>query len=612
MVKGIWEAQGATGISLWDEDRNLLEILRESATYEEAREALRSYLDDLEAAHRDGVTRLDRVERALALNRTAVLKEMLALQNEAIVGFSTGELLWRLAQDGDATPVSQGFILEVCHILRAIHGVSGTGRGWLTRAVDEDTGLDTEGDAARHSAQVRSEFLDGLATEVAAQVSRYPCGLDDELVERREVNRRRIQRFLGATDAEWDDGGWQMAHVFKAGTGLEALRQLVPLSRSEDVALRLAVRHEVPWGITPYYLSLFDARTSSGAEDGQVRSQVIPPVHTVRSMIEHRRDRGTALDFMREGETSPADGVTRRYAGVAILKLCDTCPQICVYCQRNWEISEAMALDRAPTLGSAESALRWFEEHPGISDVLITGGDPLVASDEALCRVLERLSRMDHVMHIRIGTRVPVTVPMRITDELAERLASYIVPGRRQVAIVTHVESAYEITPALASAIDRLRRHGLRVYNQQVFTVQTSRRFQTAANRIALKRVGIDPYYTFYPKGKDEHREYLVPVARLLQERKEEARVLPGMFRTDESVFNVPGLGKNHLRARQDREWVGIRADGRRVYLFHPWEKGVAQASPWAYTDVSIAEYLEHLAELGEDPSDYESIWYYT
>jgi len=73
-------------------------------------------------------------------------------------------------------------------------------------------------------------------------------------------------------------------------------------------------------------------------------------------------------------------------------------------------------------------------------------------------------------------------------------------------------------------------------------------------------------------------------------------------------VFNVPGLGKNHLRARQDREWVGIRAHGRRAYLFHPQEKRVAQASPWPYTDVSIAEDLERLAELGEGPNDGESI----
>ena len=87
--------------------------------------------------------------------------------------------------------------------------------------------------------------------------------------------------------------------------------------------------------------------------------------------------------------------------------------------------------------------------------------------------------------------------------------------------------------------------------------------------------------------------------------------MLPGIFRTDEPVFNVPGLGKSHLRARQDRELIGIREDGRRVYLFHPWEKGIAPVSPWPYVDVSIADYLARLAALGDAPSDYESIWYY-
>jgi lysine 2,3-aminomutase len=76
-------------------------------------------------------------------------------------------------------------------------------------------------------------------------------------------------------------------------------------------------------------------------------------------------------------------------------------------------------------------------------------------------------------------------------------------------------------------------------------------------------------------------------------------------------VFNVPGLGKNHLRARQDRELIGIRADGRRVYLFHPWEKAIAPVAPWPYVDVSIHDYLERLRVLGEAPGDYASIWHY-
>lgn len=243
--------------------------------------------------------------------------------------------------------------------------------------------------------------------------------------------------------------------------------------------------------------------------------------------------------------------------------------------------------------------------------MLITGGDPLFLSNRRIAHILDRFAAMEHIIQVRIGTRAPVTMPMRITNELASLLGRHIVPGRRNVAIVTHVESAAEVTPDMAAAIHRLRMQGLSVYNQQVFTLHTSRRFQTVANRIALKKIGVDPYYTFYPKGKEETSGYATPLARILQERKEEARLLPGSFRTDEPVFNVPRLGKNHVRAFQDRELIAIRPSGRRVYLWHPWEKGIAPAKPWLHVDHSIQRYLQDLEKLGEDPQEYSSIWYY-
>jgi lysine 2,3-aminomutase len=202
-------------------------------------------------------------------------------------------------------------------------------------------------------------------------------------------------------------------------------------------------------------------------------------------------------------------------------------------------------------------------------------------------------------------------MPMRIGRKTARLLASCVVPGRRAVEVVTHVQSPYEVTPELVACVHLLRVEGIPVYNQQVLTLEASRRFQVAATRTALRKAGIDPYYTFYAKGKDEHRESLVPIARALQERKEEARLLPGVFRTDEPVFNVPGLGKSHLRASRDRELIAIRPDGRRVYVFHPWEKGILPVAPWTYVDVSLQDYLERLEALGEDPEEYASIWYY-
>ena len=104
--------------------------------------------------------------------------------------------------------------------------------------------------------------------------------------------------------------------------------------------------------------------------------------------------------------------------------------------------------------------------------------------------------------------------------------------------------ASYEVTPETVAAIKRIKATGIEVYNQQVFTFANSRKFETSALRVVLKQIGVDPYYTFNMKGKTEMEEYSVPIARILQERKEEARLLPGIFRTDEPVFNVPGLEK--------------------------------------------------------------------
>jgi lysine 2,3-aminomutase len=258
-----------------------------------------------------------------------------------------------------------------------------------------------------------------------------------------------------------------------------------------------------------------------------------------------------------------------------------------------------------------DKALDWYEKHPQMMDILVTGGDPLVMNNNLIDRMLNKLTEIEHLKHIRIATRIPITVPQRITDEFCEILNNYYDVGKQIICMVTHFSHPYEITPDTTKAINQVRKKGLNVYNQQVFTFANSRRFETVALRIAMKLIGVDPYYTFNMKGKSEMEDYAVPVARLIQERKEEARLLPGSFRTDEPVFNVPFLGKNHLRSWQDHEMVSITPDGRRQYTFHPWEKNIDKVKPYLYTDVTIGGYLEKLEERGEDPEDYNSIWYY-
>ena len=141
--------------------------------------------------------------------------------------------------------------------------------------------------------------------------------------------------------------------------------------------------------------------------------------------------------------------------------------------------------------------------------------------------------------------------------------------------------------------------------------MENSRRFETVALRLLLKQIGIDPYYTFNTKGKEETEWYRVPIARILQERKEESRMIPGLARTDVPVFNIPALGKNNLTNWQNHDLIMISSRGERIYEFHPWEKNIVAAPTYVYRDVPILSYLERLGERSEDPAEYSSIWYY-
>ncbi|OQA74273.1 MAG: Glutamate 2,3-aminomutase [bacterium ADurb.Bin243] len=214
-------------------------------------------------------------------------------------------------------------------------------------------------------------------------------------------------------------------------------------------------------------------------------------------------------------------------------------------------------------------------------------------------------------MRIRIGTRTLVTMPQRIDEGLIEILKKYHKWGRREICIMTHFQHFSEITPEACAACEKIKSAGMNIYNQQVFTFFNSKKFETCLLRKTLKIIGVDPYYTFNTKGKQETADFRVPIARLEQERKEEARLLPGIVRTDEPVFNVPKIGKSHLRAWQDHEPIMITADGKRIYRFFPWESRFAVSDAYVYADVSIYDYLKRLESEGENVDDYKTIWYY-
>ncbi|HUU44212.1 MAG TPA: KamA family radical SAM protein [Acidobacteriota bacterium] len=525
---------------------------------------------------------------------------MLSRRSDDKAGFSIAGAVWDIAQGHSRPDLTPAFYAELLHLLLGIQG-----RGPGTPLVD--LLLTPSRMTGREAAIDRSRQLDELSLEVQLRFARYSSGLTEDAIRRREARRTRMLNIFNIPLETWYDWNWQVQHILRDG---DQIASLVTLSDEENRVITSARKSGLPFGITPYYLSLMDDEPNDG-RDRAIRAQVIPSATYVEHMA-HLGDDRKSCDFMRETDTSPVDLVTRRYPQICIFKPFNTCPQICVYCQRNWEIDDPMQVGALASDEDIERALQWIEAHPAIHEVLITGGDPLAMSDADIERILDGVARIPSIERIRIGSRVFVTMPMRITDALADLLARYRIPGKRQVAVVTHVQHPYELTPETAQAVEKLTRRGIKVYNQLVYTFFVSRRFEASLLRQQLALLGIDPYYTFNAKGKDETVAYRVPLARLLQEQKEEARLLPGLARTDEAVYNVPGMGKNYLRARQHRDLISILPNGARLYEFHAWEKNISTTrSTDVCEDVPILEYLQRLNAIGEDVSEYDTIWYY-
>lgn len=577
------------------------DILLSDKPIEEKRKDARSFLSRLLTTSFEDNPKIPSLEWVLGRDAIVTLRGMLSARSELLSGFSFLGYLNDILRHDDLGAVerpARGFFSEVDHLLRGVTGTTGV---YATR-IPAFTKYE-----GRRAARMRSEDLSRLARPARKFMDQYPCGLDDDASTRRRRNRDRILNYFGGSDEDWRQWKWHVRHIIR---DVDTLGSLIELSVEEREAVRFAGEYKIPFGITPHYLSLMDRR-SGGGRDAAIRAQVIPSLHYVTKLKESRDGAESSMDFMLERDTSPIEGITRRYPMIVILKPFMTCPQICVYCQRNWEIEDVHSRNAVLPEEKLERALQWIEDTPEINEVLITGGDPFLLSDRRLERILSRLSRIERIERIRIGSRTLVTLPQRVTESLVQTIGRYHSPGRRELLIVTHFEHPYEITRDAVAAVQKFRRQGMEVCNQLVYTFFNSRKFEACALRHKLRLAGVTPYYTFNTKGKEETDDYRVPIARLLQEQKEEARLMPGSVRTDEVVFNVPRLGKNYLRAVQHHDVISILPSGRRVYEFHPWEKKLALADTYVYTDVSIYDYLKRLQRVGENISQYRSIWYY-
>ncbi len=533
-------------------------------------------------------------------------------------------------------------------------------------------------------------------------VDRWPSGLDETVVRVRAENRERIAHLLiekverghstrfrftermtyeekyEQVNAWWGDDRFQLAMALRSPKEINLFLRN-SLSSEMMYLLRSARKKEIPFFVTPYYLSLLDPL--GRYDDSAIRSYVFYSPELVRNFGNIRA--WEREDAVVEGKPNAAGwlvpeggNIHRRYPDVAIL-IPDTmgraCGGLCASCQRmygfqsqrlNFDLASLKPHDSWPKRLSRLMA--YFEKDPLLRDILITGGDALMSRNKTLRSILDAVFQMAARKHrsnasrpegekhaelqrVRLGTRLPAYLPMRIDDELVEVLRDFREKassvGVRQFIIQTHFQSPLEVTPEAQTAVGKLLSAGWIVDNQLVLNVAASRRGHTMRLREVMAKIGVLGYYTFTVKGFEENSAVFAPNARSVQESMEEKRnalltnteaeVLassienapdPGaalrryirthrlpVVATDRNVLNLPAIGKS-----MTFQLIGYTADGRRIHRFD--HDQTRRHSPVidriGKVDIvesrSLASYLRQLETMGEDPDDYATIWYYT
>lgn len=274
---------------------------------------------------------------------------------------------------------------------------------------------------------------------------------------------------------QWNDWKWQLRHQI---TTIEELERYLNLTEQERQDIREA-GEQYRWAITPYYASLMD----KDDPNCPLRRQQVPSIQELAD------DVGTA-DPLLERDHSPVSSVVHVYPDRVAFKVTNVCPTYCRYCFREYFVGN---LEEHHTKAKIDEGIEYISRTPAIRDVLLTGGDPFLFSDERLEDLVSRLRAIPHVEIIRFGTRTPCTLPQRITPELCQMLERY-----HPIWLNTHFNHPKEITPEAALACDRLLRAGIPVGNQTVLLkgVNDSPAVMRALVQ-ALVRIRVRPYYIY-------------------------------------------------------------------------------------------------------------------
>jgi lysine 2,3-aminomutase len=290
----------------------------------------------------------------------------------------------------------------------------------------------------------------------------------------------RHPAWAGVPDSDWNDWRWQAQHAVRHP---KQLVELLPFSAEELRAID-ALQSQYKLAIPPYYFSLIDRFDSHDP----IRLQSVPsPLELAGAAGQDGED-----DPLDEDKDSPVPGLTHRYPDRALLVTTHVCTMYCRFCTRKRATMKRGGWDAVSH--DDRRMVEYVRGHPEIHDVIISGGDPLTLPLEKLAFFVTSLNAIPHLDVIRIGTRVPVTLPQRIDDELLETLAA-----SDKIWIQTHFNHPREITPETKRACDLLRRAGMPVNNHAVLLkgVNDSLATQRELCR-ALLRIKVRPYYLFH------------------------------------------------------------------------------------------------------------------
>ena len=331
---------------------------------------------------------------------------------------------------------------------------------------------------------------------------------------------RRAPAYADIPDKKWNNWRWQLSHRLNT---VEEIERVIKLTDSERDALSAQGLFRVD--NTPYFISLIDPDDPNDP----IRKQVIP---TATEMVPF-----TAMmeDSLAEDKHSPVPGLVHRYPDRVLMLVTTQCATYCRYCTRSRIVGDPAATFSREEF---EMQIEYLKRTPQVRDVLLSGGDPLVLAPKILEEILRRLREIPHIEIIRLGSRVPVFMPMRITDDLTEMLQKY-----HPLWVNIHVNHPNEISVELDEATDKLAKAGIPLGNQSVLMAGVNDCPHVQRDLAQkLTRIKVRPYYLYQCDLVEGAGHFRTPVAKGV-EIIEALRGHTSGYAVPQFIVDAPGGG---------------------------------------------------------------------